>query len=148
MSRLPSPRSQRLLFTPYLPRALLEKVFVQILNLKMASRSNPNTPAKSRRKTAGVLKSKRKHLQRLATADKNRKISKQSVPRTSQALRQAAPLSRKKARKLDKKGGYTKQREDLEKFLETEVEMRDFNGKTVKAKDEQNRAEEEKMQID
>ncbi|KAL8904108.1 MAG: hypothetical protein Q9207_003499 [Kuettlingeria erythrocarpa] len=114
----------------------------------MASRSNPNTPAKSRRKTVGVLKSKRKHLQRLATANKERKISKQSVPRTSQALRQAAPLSRKKARKLDKKGGYTKQREELEKFLDTEVEMRDFNGETVKEKDEQNRAEEEEMQID
>lgn len=112
----------------------------------MASRSNPNTPAKSRRKTAGVLKSKRKHIQRLTTARRDQKISKQNVPRTSQALRQAAPLSRKKARKLDKKGGYTRQREELEKFLESEVEMKDLDGKAAKVEDEQ-RLEEERMQV-
>ncbi|KAL8920669.1 MAG: hypothetical protein Q9208_006151 [Pyrenodesmia sp. 3 TL-2023] len=114
----------------------------------MASRSNPNTPAKSRRKTAGVLKSKRRHLQRLTTAQRDQKISKQNIPRTSQALRQAAPLSRKKARKLDKKGGYTRQREELEKLLESEVEMKDLDGKAAKGKDERDKAEEEGMQID
>ncbi|KAL8763306.1 MAG: hypothetical protein Q9184_000862 [Pyrenodesmia sp. 2 TL-2023] len=114
----------------------------------MASRSNPNTPARSRRKTAGILKSKRKHIQRLTTAHRDQKISKQNVPRTSQALRQAASLSRKKARKLDRNGGYARQREELEKFLESEVEMKDLDGKLSKGNDEQDKAEEEGMQVD
>lgn len=115
----------------------------------MASRSNPNTPAKLRRKTAGVLKSKRRHIQRLTTANKDNKAGKHSVPRTSQALRQAAPLSRKKARKLGKKGGYTRQREEMEKFLESEVEMKDIDEKGARAKKDvvQEKGVEE-MQVD
>ncbi|KAL8968250.1 MAG: hypothetical protein Q9183_002554, partial [Haloplaca sp. 2 TL-2023] len=89
----------------------------------MPSRSNPNVPSKSKPKTAKVLKNKRKNTQRLA----NSKINKNSVPRTSQALRQNAALSRKKARKLDKKGGYASKRRELERFMEAEVEMRDVD---------------------
>ncbi|KAL8849855.1 MAG: hypothetical protein Q9221_005193 [Calogaya cf. arnoldii] len=84
-------------------------------------------PSKAKRKTASVLKNKRKNNQRLA----RNKISKQTVPRTSQALRQAAPLSGKKARKLMKKSGYTQQRKELEQYLEAEVEMKDIDGKAA-----------------
>ncbi|KAL8765781.1 MAG: hypothetical protein Q9209_007245 [Squamulea sp. 1 TL-2023] len=94
----------------------------------MPSRSNPNMPSKAKRKTAGVLKSKRKSNQRLV----NDKISKQTVPRTSQALRQAAPLSAKKARKMMKKKGYIQQRKELEQYLEADIEMKDVDGKATK----------------
>ncbi|KAI4248178.1 MAG: hypothetical protein LQ352_005997 [Teloschistes flavicans] len=96
----------------------------------MPSRSNPNVPSKAKRKTASVLKSKRKHTQHLAKS----KIDKTAAPRTSQALRQNAPLSRKKARKMSKKDGYAKQRKELEKYLESEIEMRDLDGKEVTQK--------------
>ncbi|CAL8578830.1 hypothetical protein XPA_004603 [Xanthoria parietina] len=92
----------------------------------MASRSNPNMPSKAKPKAARVLKNKRKNNQRLAS----NKIGKQTVPRTSQALRQAAPLSGKKARKLMKKKGYTQQRKDLEQCLAAEVQMKDVDAKT------------------
>ncbi len=72
----------------------------------MPSRSNPNTPSSRKPKTARTLKSKRQNTQRLAA----NKITK-PTPRTSQAIRKAAPLSRKKARKVDKKIGYAKKRE-------------------------------------
>ncbi|KAI4265895.1 MAG: hypothetical protein L6R38_009109 [Xanthoria sp. 2 TBL-2021] len=97
----------------------------------MPSRSNPNMPSKAKRKTASVLKNKRKNNQRLAS----NKVSKQTVPRTSQALRQAAPLSGKKARKLMKKKGYTQQRKELEQYLEAEVEMKDIGTKTATKQD-------------
>ncbi|KAL8799599.1 MAG: hypothetical protein Q9182_005775 [Xanthomendoza sp. 2 TL-2023] len=96
----------------------------------MPSRSNPNVPTKIKRKNASVLKSKRKNNQRLV----HNKISKQSAPRTSQALRQAAPLSGKKARKLMKKAGYDQHRKELQQYLEAEVEMKDLDGKTAKNK--------------
>ncbi|KAL8696667.1 MAG: hypothetical protein Q9224_002676 [Gallowayella concinna] len=105
----------------------------------MPSRSNPNVPTKIKRKTASVLKSKRKNNQRLA----RNKISKPSTPRTSQALRQAAPLSGKKARKLMKKAGHDRQRKDLEQYLEAEVEMKDLDGKATEKK--QNNADEGKV---
>ncbi|KAI4230335.1 MAG: hypothetical protein L6R36_000146 [Xanthoria steineri] len=92
----------------------------------MASRSNPNMPSKAKRKAASVLKNKRKNNQRLAS----NKITKQTVPRTSQALRQVAPLSGKKARKLMKKKGYTQQRKELEQYLAAEVQMKDVDAKT------------------
>ncbi|KAL9010613.1 MAG: hypothetical protein Q9173_004467 [Seirophora scorigena] len=101
----------------------------------MPSRSNPNTPTKFKRKTAGVLKSKRKHAQHLALISKGNKIGKPVVPRTSQALRQSAPLSRKKARKLDKKEGYTRRRKELERYLEADVEMKDLDAKAAERKD-------------
>ncbi|KAL8980208.1 MAG: hypothetical protein Q9177_005942 [Variospora cf. flavescens] len=100
----------------------------------MPNRSNPNTPTKFKRKTAGVLKSKRKHTQQLAMASKGNKVGKPAVPRTSQALRQSAPLSRKKARKLDKKEGHMRRRKELEKYLEADVEMKDLDGKAAKQK--------------
>ncbi|KAL8998337.1 MAG: hypothetical protein Q9169_002550 [Polycauliona sp. 2 TL-2023] len=103
----------------------------------MPSRSNPNMPTKAKRKTASVLKNKRKKNQRLAS----NKISKQTVPRTSQALRQAAPLSGKKVRKLMKKKGYTQSRKELQDYLDAEVEMKDHD---AKAATKQNQASEKK----
>ena len=93
----------------------------------MPSRSNPNTPTSLKPKTARTLKSKRQQTQRLA---KN-KITK-PTPRTSQAIRKAAPLSRKKAKKVEKKVGYARKR-----AMEAvgEVEMKDvagFDGKVGK----------------
>ncbi|KAI4179904.1 MAG: hypothetical protein L6R41_007573 [Letrouitia leprolyta] len=95
----------------------------------MPSCSNPNTPTKFKRKTASTLKSKRRHIKHLCTADNKAKVNKNAIPRTSQAIRQNASLSRKKARKLEKKERYTRQRKELEKFLEAEVEMKDMEGK-------------------
>ncbi|KAL2044905.1 hypothetical protein N7G274_002680 [Stereocaulon virgatum] len=84
----------------------------------MPSRSNPNTPTSLKPKTARTLKSKRQNAQRLA----RNKITK-PTPRTSQAIRQAAPLSRKKARKVDKKIGHARHRAMEEAG---EVEMKDL----------------------
>ena len=109
----------------------------------MPSRSNPNTPRSQRPKTARTLRSKRQNTQRVARD----KITK-PAPRTSQAIRKAAPLSRKKARKLDKKIGYAKQRAMEETG---EVEMKDVeeakstsNGPKDDFKDE----EEARMELD
>ncbi|KAL8940189.1 MAG: hypothetical protein Q9216_002940 [Gyalolechia sp. 2 TL-2023] len=95
----------------------------------MPSRSNPNVPSKLKPKTASTLKSKRKHIKHLSTLDNKAKVSKRAIPRTSQGLRQAASLSRKKARKMEKKEGYTRQRKETEKLLKADVEMRDMDGK-------------------
>ena len=83
----------------------------------MPSTSNPNTPTASKGRAAAATKNKRKHTRRLATASR---VAKK--PQTSQQLRQAAPLSRKKARKLEKKEGYARQR-----MMQAtgEVEMKD-----------------------
>ncbi|KAL8685287.1 MAG: hypothetical protein Q9218_007859 [Villophora microphyllina] len=111
----------------------------------MPSRSNPNVPSKAKRKTAGVLKSKRKHTQRLT----NSKANKTAIPRTSQALRQSAPLSGKKARKMNKKEGYAKQRKELERYLESEVEMRDLDAEAVsKAKNMESGQKAGEMDVD
>lgn len=84
----------------------------------MPSRSNPNTPTSLKPKSARTLKSKRLQTQRLAAENK---ISK-PAPRTSQAIRRAAPLSKKKAKKLEKKIGYARKRAVEEVG---EVEMKD-----------------------
>ena len=79
-------------------------------------------------KTARPLKGKRQQTQRLAKS----KIAK-PTPRTSQALRKAAPLSRKKAKKVEKRIGYAKKRAMEEAG---EVEMKDvaeFEGKGGKS---------------
>lgn len=90
----------------------------------MPSRSNPNTPTAQKRKTARTLKNKRQHTQRLA----HNKITK-PTPRTSQAIRKAAPLSRKKAKKIEKKIGYAKKRA-MEEAGEVEMkDVADFQGK-------------------
>ena len=79
-------------------------------------------------KTARPLKSKRQQTQRLAQG----KITK-PTPRTSQALRKAAPLSRKKAKKLGKKIGYAKKRA-MEEAGEVEMkDVADFDGKVGKS---------------
>ncbi|KAL8780065.1 MAG: hypothetical protein Q9213_006655 [Squamulea squamosa] len=89
----------------------------------MPSRSNPNMPSKAKRKTAGVLKSKRKNNQRLVSA--------------------------KKARKLMRKKGYTQQRKELQQYLEAEIEMKDVDGKaTRKPMDGEAGKEEAVMDVD
>lgn len=105
-------------------------------------------PTSRKPKTARTLKSKRQNTQRL-TANK---ITK-PTPRTSQALRQAAPLSRKKAKKLDKKIGYAKKRAMEEAG---EVEMKDVEDtkagrRAAKAKASEKEGKEgqaEKMEVD
>ncbi|KAL9604661.1 MAG: hypothetical protein Q9219_000381 [cf. Caloplaca sp. 3 TL-2023] len=116
----------------------------------MPSRSNPNVPSKYKRKTASVLKNKRKHIKRLAASDNVAMVSKRTAPRTSQAIRQSAPLSRKKARKLEKKEAYTRQRKELEKYLEADFEMRDVEGKNTRRDRRADGVgkESEKMEID
>ena len=109
----------------------------------MPSRSNPNTPTPLKPKTARTLKSKRQNTQRLA----RNKITK-PTPHTSQAIRRAAPLSRKKARKMDKKIGHAKQRAMEEAG---EVEMKDIE--EAKSRDKGSgrvvaEAEEAKMELD
>ena len=109
----------------------------------MPSRSNPNTPSSQKRKTASTLKSKRLHTQRLA----RNKITK-PTPRTSQALRQAAPLSKKKARKLEKKLGFAKQRE-MEAMGEVAMKDVDNLGKKGRRQGaEQPESAEQKMELD
>ncbi|MCJ1450039.1 hypothetical protein MMC28_000367 [Mycoblastus sanguinarius] len=113
----------------------------------MPSRSNPNTPTSLKPKTAHTLKSKRKHSQRLA----HNKITK-PTPRTSQAIRKAAPHSKKKARKVEKKIGHAKRRALEEALLAGEVEMKDVDHvkKNRKGASNENGAEEEeaKMELD
>lgn len=87
----------------------------------MPSRSNPNTPTSAKRKTSSVLKRNRQKTQRHRIA----KSAGSAAPRTSQALRQARPLSGKKARKVDKKRGYDARRVLEEELKRGEVEMRD-----------------------
>ncbi|KAL8822951.1 MAG: hypothetical protein Q9191_006326, partial [Dirinaria sp. TL-2023a] len=70
------------------------------------------------------------------------------TPRTSQALRQAAPLSKKKTRKMEKKIGFAKRRQ-MEAM--GEVEMKDVNNlgkKGGRKLAEEPEAAEQKMDID
>ncbi|KAG7006316.1 hypothetical protein G7Y79_00015g039060 [Physcia stellaris] len=97
----------------------------------MPSRSNPNTPTSQKRKTASVLKSKRRNTQRLA----HNKITK-PTPRTSQAIRRAAPLSRKKARKVEKKVGFAKKRKLEEEMGEVAMKDVENEGKNMREKKE------------
>lgn len=94
----------------------------------MPSLFNPNTPSSSKRKSAHVLKAKRQSRQRQA----HNKVTKQLPARTSQALRKSAPLSKKKARKLERKRGYAKQREELSEYFLADVEMKDVADKRKK----------------
>ena len=97
----------------------------------MPSRSNPNTPSSQKRKTASVLKSKRRHTQRLA----HNKITK-PTPRTSQAIRRAAPLSNKKARKVEKKIGFARKRKLEEDMREVEMKDVDKQGQNMRGRKE------------
>ena len=90
----------------------------------MPSRSNPNTPSSSKRKTAHTLKTKRQNTQRLT----RNKITKPTL-RTSQALRRAAPPSGKKAKKLERNEGFARRRKMEEMG---EVEMRDADAGSKK----------------
>ncbi len=109
----------------------------------MPSRSNPNTPSSLKRKTASKLQSKRQRSQRLA----HNKVTK-PTPRTSQALKQAAPLSNKRARKLGKKVGSAQKRKMEEMG---EVEMKDADTVEKKRAEEKlknSEAPEGKMELD
>ena len=88
----------------------------------MPSHNNPNRPSglKPRHVAAKKLKQKQANKQRVA---------KTTAPRTSQAIRKAAPLSKKKARKLDKKMVYARQRAVEAEFEKREVEMKDVGGR-------------------
>ena len=107
----------------------------------MPSASNPNMPTSLKPKTARILKFKRQNTQRIAAS----KVTK-ATPRTSQAIRKAAPLSRKKARKLDRKMGYAKKRMMEEAG---EVEMKDVDDvKGGRRMSKAELAEDDKMKID
>ena len=109
----------------------------------MPSRSNPNTPTSQKPKTARVLKSKRRNTQRLT----RNKITK-PTPRTSQAIRQTAPLSKKKARKVDKKIGYAKKRA-MEEAGEVEMKDVEYVEKGKKMEKQDGAIDEEaKMEVD
>lgn len=119
----------------------------------MPSRSNPNTPSSQRRKTAHQIKSKRKRTQRLVTS--SRRVSSSGgvakLPRTSQALRQTAPLSGKRKKKLEKKLGFDRARKEEEERKETageEVEMRDVDADKRKREYEEVKGEEVVMEVD
>ena len=112
----------------------------------MPSRSNPNTPSASKRKTAHALKAKRQNTQRLA----RNKITKPTA-KTSQALRRAAPLSRKKAKKLERNAEFARKRKMEEMG---DVEMRDVDdagkkrGRVEEGEKTDVPAAEEKMEVD
>lgn len=94
----------------------------------MPSRSNPNTPTSQKRKTASVLKSKRRNTQRIA----HNRVTK-PTPHTSQAIRRAAPLSNKKARKVGRKIGFAKKRK-LEEMGEVEMKDVEKEGRNMREK--------------
>ena len=109
----------------------------------MPSHTNPNTPssAKPRRRAAQNAKRRRTAKQRIAKSNK--------TPRTSAAIRKAAPPSNKKARKLDRKMGYAKQRALEDEFERREVEMRDVKDTRKAESGKENLEEgEERMDVD
>ena len=114
--------------------------------ITMPSRSNPNTPSSSKRKTAHTLKTKRQNTQRLTC----NKITKPTAT-TSQALRRAAPLSKKKARKLERNANFARKRKMVKM---REVEMKDVDavgkkkGKTEEGGKSDELLAEEKMEVD
>ena len=112
----------------------------------MPSRSNPNTPSSQKRKTAATIKSKRRNTQRLA----RNKITK-PTPRTSQAIRRAAPLSNKKARKVGKKIGFARKRKLEEELGEVEMKDVEKEGRNMREKKEGTAARDDgetKMDVD
>ena len=109
----------------------------------MPSRSNPNTPSSQKRKTASALKSKRRNTQRLA----HNKVTK-PTPHTSQAIRRAAPLSNKKARKVGRKIGFAKKRK-LEEMGEVEMGDVEKEGRNMREKISNSKGDgETKMDVD
>lgn len=73
--------------------------------------------------------------------------SSASTPQSSAAIRKAAPLSNKKARKLEKKMGYARRRALEDEFDRREVEMRDVKERGSE-KEDGGRAGEERMDVD
>ncbi|KAG8532741.1 uncharacterized protein KY384_002618 [Bacidia gigantensis] len=93
----------------------------------MPSHTNPNKPSKVKRqhKAAAKAKSRQRHGQR---------ISKTLTP---------APITKKKARKLDKKSGYAKQRALAQQLQESEVEMKDVGSAQKKSETQKGLADED-----
>ena len=71
----------------------------------MASRSNPNTPASQKRKAAASIRKKRKYTKHLVSVSKRTDAdgAVKRVPRTSQALRKANAVQRKKLRDTERR---------------------------------------------
>ncbi|MCJ1351016.1 MAG: hypothetical protein MMC33_000998 [Icmadophila ericetorum] len=124
----------------------------------MANRSNPNTPAKSKPLAASKLRTKRQSTQK--RLQKVRAITSGTtagriVKRSSQAIRRAAPLSGKKARKVERQRGYERSRKGMDKEGDVivkdadVVESKTSKGKgKAKAKAEETGAEVANMDID
>ena len=121
----------------------LSKRYSSLTTVIMASRSNPNTPSRQRPKTARTISKRRNHIAKIkrltqrakalpTSTDKasseassslqnaiaNGDVKIESLLRTSQALKQARPLSGKKMRKLERKARFDKKRKE-------EAEVRD-----------------------
>ena len=96
----------------------------------MPSRSNPNVPTSMKAKSVGSIKAKRQKTQRHA----HNKANKTTTPRTSQAIRKAASISNKKARKLETKKLHARNRALEEAIQAGEVEMRDVDSRSRKTK--------------
>ncbi len=94
----------------------------------MPSRNNPNVPAALKPRTAHKIKIKRQKGQRAARKNSNTTPAR----RTSQAVRKAAPVSAKKARKLETKKLHARNRAIEEALRESEVEMRDAGSRSEK----------------
>ena len=102
----------------------------------MPSHTNPNKPSTLKPRHVAATKAKRK---------RQSKRVNDSAPKTSQAIRKAAPLSKKKARKLEKKIGYARQRAVEEEFEKREVEMRDVAERTKESRDGRAKGQEEEL---
>ena len=114
----------------------------------MASRSNPNTPSRQRPKTARTISKRRNRIAKIkrltqraksvstSSADTSSEVPSslqkaiangdvkiQSLLRTSQALKQARPLSGKKTRKLERKARFDKRRKEETEAREEEEKL-------------------------
>ena len=89
----------------------------------MASRSNPNTPSSHKRKAAASIRKKRKHTKYLVSASKRTDAdgAVKKVPRTSQALRQANAVQRKKLRDAERRAR-REEKDAMRKGTKMEVE--------------------------
>ena len=96
----------------------------------MPSRNNPNVPTAQKPKSAYKIGKNRQKIQRIT----HRNANKIAPARTSQAIRKAAPISNKKARKLETKKLHARNRALEEAIQAGEVEMRDVDSRSGKGK--------------
>ena len=108
----------------------------------MPSHTNPNTPKSFKPRHAAARKAKRLRVSKQRAAR-----SSTSTPASSAAIRKAAPLSNKKARKLEKKMGHARRRALEDEFERREVEMRDVK-EPGSARKEGKELDEERMDVD